>query len=427
MKNSVNKNSRLLIIAACITALLLVSGSAWGISLAELQKKAIENRKVVEKYRANVRKGELDKKISESRFMPSADISYVATKLDEDTLAEESENSVFTGAITYNVFSGFRDKYNVEFADLLKQSKDYELEGVLQDIKYSVALRYLDIFGKQSRLKVAEDEYTLLKKRYKDAENRHSVGLIRKNELLKLKVELDDTQQSMKKAEAEFIKSVNRLEFETDSEVDDNILNFNEFNTVPEIKAFPFYESRMFEKRSEIKALEMVALAKEVGVKTAQSAYYPSVDVSGIYKRFEDGYILGTGDDNEDEIRLQLSVKMNLFDGFSKDNTVRKARWDMKSAGYDLYELRQHLRTDLKNLLLDYDVALKNLKVAESSISQAEENLRITDISFKEGVETAADVLDAIFYLSRAKYNFINARNGLFSDYYGLTRMTDDF
>ncbi len=427
MKMNLNKNSWLVITTACLMAFLLFSGSAWGVSLTELQEKAIESRKVVEKYRVNVRKGELDKKISESRFMPSADVSYIATGLDEDTLTENSENSVFTGAVTYNIFSGFRDKYNVEFADLIKQSKDYELEGVLQDIKYSVALRYLDIFGKQSSLKVAEDEYTLLKKRYEDAENRHSVGLIRKNELLKLNVQMDDAQQNMKKAEAEFIKSVNRLEFETDSEVDATTLNFNEFNIIPEIKAFPFYESRMFEKRSEIKALEIVALAREVSVKTAQSAYYPSVDVSGIYKRFEDGYVLGTGDENEDEIRLQLSVKMNLFDGFGKDNTVRKARWDMKSAEYDLYELRQNLRTDLKNILLDYDVALKNLKVAESSISQAEENLRITDISFKEGVETAADVLDAIFYLSRARYNFINARNGLFSDYYGLTRMTDDF
>ncbi len=72
-------------------------------------------------------------------------------------------------------------------------------------------------------------------------------------------------------------------------------------------------------------------------------------------------------------------------------------------------------------------MALKNLKVAESSISQADENLRITDISFKEGVETAADVLDAIFYLSRAKYNVINARNEVFLYYYRLVRITDDF
>ncbi len=57
---------------------------------------------------------------------------------------------------------------------------------------------------------------------------------------------------------------------------------------------------------------------------------------------------------------------------------------------------------------------------------QAEENFRITDVSFKEGVETTTDVLDAIFYLSRAKYNFINARNKLFLDYYRLLRITDD-
>jgi outer membrane protein TolC len=122
-----------------------------------------------------------------------------------------------------------------------------------------------------------------------------------------------------------------------------------------------------------------------------------------------------------------VNLSLNLFDGFKKDYALEKAKLDTEMARHDLYELKQALSTELKNILLDYDVALKNLKVAKGSISQAEENLRITDVSFKEGVETAADVLDAISYLSRAKYNFINARNELFRDYYGLIRMTGDF
>ena len=423
------KNSRLCdsVIQFTVIFILMFPGTARSESLKALQDMAVANRKVVEKYRLDVRKGENDETIARSAFLPSVDATYTANRLDEDSTSEKQENSSVRGAITYNIFSGFKDEYNVTAAGLLKKAKEYELESIIQDIRYAVALRYLDIFGKKSSLKVAEDEYRLLQKRHEDSKNMYSVGLIKKNDLLKIKVQMDDADQRLKKAEAEFKKSVNRIERETDADVDSGELTFNEFDEIPGVKDFAFYESRMFEKRNEIKAIEAVLQSKEFGVKIADSAYYPSVDISGSYRKFGDNYAVGAGGDSDDEIRVQLNAKINLFDGYKKDSSVAKANLEVETAGRDLYELKKTLSTGLKNVLLDYEVSLKNLKVAESSISQADENLRITDISFKEGVETAADVLDAIYYLSRARYNFINAKNELFTDYYGLVRMTDDF
>jgi len=48
-------------------------------------------------------------------------------------------------------------------------------------------------------------------------------------------------------------------------------------------------------------------------------------------------------------------------------------------------------------------------------------------MSFNQGLATTADVLDAIYYLSRAKYNFIYAGGELFLNYYRLTRISDGF
>lgn len=414
------------IIIPFIAITILFSLPVRGESLLELQDKAAANRKMIEKYRLEVRKGELDKKIVQGRFLPSADLTLTGNQLDESSLMEDKENSVFRAAITYNIFSGFKDRYDLKAAELLENSKDYELESMIQDIRYGVAVRYLEIFGKKSSLTVAEDEYNLLKKRYEDAENRYSVGLIKKNDLLKLKVQLDDAQQNLKKSEAEVTKTINRLEFEIDSDISSSDLSFNEFEEIPEIEDIGFYESRLLERRSEIKLLETLVAVKEFGAESAKSAYYPRADVSGSFKRYEDSYFPGDNE-HDDELRLQVNISLNLFDGFKKGHSLEKAKIDTEIAKHDLYELKQELITELKNLLLDYEVALKNLKVAKGSISQAEENLRITDVSFKEGVETAADVLDAISYLSRAKYNFINARNELFRDYYGLIRMTGDF
>ena len=411
---------------AIIGLMVFVSGSAWGASLAELQDQAVANRKIVEKYRLDLQKGELDEKIIKGRFLPSLDLNYTANQLDEDGAFEQSENSAMTGSVSYNIFSGFKDTYDLKSVELVRQSKDYELGAIVQDIRYAVVASYLNIFGRKNQLTVAEDEYKLLQKRYEDSQDQYQVGLIRKNDVLKIKVELDNAEQQLKTAETELMKSVNQIAYDTNSQVSLSSLVFSEFSQLPKVKDFGFYEARMSERRNEIKTLGMLLAAQENAVKSARAAYYPRVDVSGSYKQYGNNYALGQGDEDENEMRLQLQVNMNLFDGFSKDHVLSKAELDVKRIQHDLRELKQSLGTELKNTLLDYAVSEKNLKVAESSILQAEENFRITDVSFKEGVETTADVLDAIFYLSRAKYNVINARNKLFLDYYRLLRITDD-
>ena len=415
--------------AICAVLLLCLPATrSYAENLADLQEKAVANRQLIEKYRNNIRKAQTDINIGKGYFLPSLDLSYTGNKLDEDGTLEKAENSTFATAVSYNIFAGFRDKYTLQAAEQIKKSQDYELEKIIQDIKYRVAARYVEIFGKKNSLVVAQDELNLLKKRYEDSENRYQVGLIRKNDLLKIKVEMDDTEQRLKRADSELSKSANLLAFEIEAPVDPKAISFEELKRFPKLLSEEEYSAKMFEKRSDIKALEMVIEAYRSKVYVAKSAYYPSADIIGSYKLGSSNYTLGLDNtDSEDEYRLQLNVRMNIFDGFKKNESVKKADVEVRNAQHDLAELKNSLTTELKNTLSDYDVAVKNMKVAEASIVQAEENLRITDASYKEGVDTATGVLDAIFYLSRAKNNFINARNEVFANYYKLTRLTDDF
>jgi outer membrane protein TolC len=65
--------------------------------------------------------------------------------------------------------------------------------------------------------------------------------------------------------------------------------------------------------------------------------------------------------------------------------------------------------------------------VARSGITQAEESLRVVELSFEEGVETATEVLDAILLLSRAKTNYIAAKRTVFLNYYQVLRTIEAF
>lgn len=411
---------------AVIFAILLWEFGAWGATLAELQQKGVSNRQVIEKFRLAIQQQKEVQTARQSFFWPTLDLNYNANLLDESTPLENENNSELEGSISYNLFSGFKDQNNVRASEQLKFAKEFDLQNIIQEIKYRVAIRYLEIYRNKNRLAVARAEVKLLEKQFRDARNRHKVGLIRKNDMLKLKVQLADSLQKMESARTDLSKSVNNLGFETESTIDVDTLDFDEFSGLPTVQEFPHYLSILYENQSKIKALESIISAQSYTAKSAQSAYYPFVDVSANYSKYGDDFVFGLEENGEDEIRLQMDVNLNIFDGFKKQADISVASIEVKRTRKDLHELKLRLKTELENILKDLEVARKNLSVAEGSVSQAEENQRVTDVAFKGGVESATDVLVAVLSLSQAKFNTIDARSQVFLKYYQMLRLIEN-
>jgi len=405
---------------------LLISTICHGEDLAGLQRLALENREIVERYRANLEKSRQDETIAWSAFYPSLDLAYSTNSLDENSLTEHKENSVAYGAVSWNIFAGFRDKYNVQSTALFRKAEEYKLQGIEQDISLRVSLGYLRVYNLLASRQVAEDSYNTLQKIHKDSENRFKVGLIKKNDLLKFKVDLDNALLNLKQAKAEVDKGLELLRRETTDDVGSDDLDFREFEQLPTIVSYEELEEKMLANRSEIQILEEVAAASEMQRKAEQAGYLPRLDLESSYRKYEDDYLSGNGDFTDEEVRTQLVLSVNLFDGFAKGARFDKARLEEKGVRYDLTELQSDLKTTLRNLVLDYKVGLENVAVAESSIEQAEENLRITQLAYQEGVDQEADLLDAISNLSRARYRYVSAKSEVFANYFRITRAVEE-
>jgi outer membrane protein TolC len=127
----------------------------------------------------------------------------------------------------------------------------------------------------------------------------------------------------------------------------------------------------------------------------------------------------------DEELRAQLVMSMNLFQGFTTEARVARAKLETRSVQYELAELKNDLVTDLSNLHIDFEVSLENVEIAKRSIEQAEENLRITQLKYAEGLQRESDLLDAITNLSRAQYNLVVVMRTAFSNNFQLIRMVD--
>lgn len=410
-----------------VLILLFSVSAAYGVDLAGMQKMALNNREVIQQYITRLEQSEKDLTRAKGGYYPAVDIGYTVNSLDEATTDEHEKNSVLSGRISYSLFTGFRDKYNVRSAEKLKAVEGYRLQGIRQDVLLNVALAYLDVYERLANRKVAASAFETLGKVYRDGESRFQVGLIGKNELLKFRVDYDNADITLKAAEADLRKSVNDLSRQVGSSIGFDTLDFKDFAELPSLIDKEDYTKRMLDKRSEIKVLESVIDANRARSDAELSGYYPRVDLVGSYRKYDDDYINGNGDVEEDELRAQLVMSMNLFQGFTTEATVARAKLEVRSAQYELEEVKDRLTTALENLYIDLEVSLANVEVANRSIEQAEENLRITQLKYDEGLQRESDLLDAITSLSRAQYNYVAVIRTVFLNNFQLTRMVDGF
>lgn len=409
------------------TLFILIATSSSAMGLAEMQKIALANRQVIQQYMVNYEQSEKDIALAKSGYYPSVDLSYTVNSLKEETLFEDKENSVAAASISLNVFSGFRDKYNLKSVEFGQQAEEYRLQGIKQDIQLGVALAYLNVYERRANSEVAKAAFQTLEKVYGDGESRYNVGLIGKNELLKFRVDYDNADITLKRADADLRKSVNFLGRQVGTEVTLADLDFTDFSELPADVDEQQYADNMLVNRSEIKVLQAAKNAAAMQVDSLTSGYYPRLDLVGSYSNYDNEFINGSGDVREDELRAKLVMSVNLFQGFATEASVARSKLDVRSLQFELDELISTLNTNLDNLFIDFRVSLENVDVATRSIEQAEENLRITQLKYDEGLQRESDLLDAITSLSRAKYNYVAVIRTVFQNKFQLTRMIDGF
>ena len=301
------------------------------------------------------------------------------------------------------------------------------LQALEQDIQLAIALKYLAVFNQKAMLNVAEDTNKTLKNLYLDSKNRYEVGLLDKNTVLKFKVDYANADLGVKREEANLRKAINELSREANQSIIFEDLTFSEFSQVPGSLDQNAYQITMLSGRSELKALEKLAASAEAMIKARKATYYPHLDFSTSYTDYEDHYLNGQGEYSDDELRAELTMSINLFNGFADEAAISRAKAEIRSINYQRAELENIYKTDLQNLFVDYEISLANVEVAREDIAYAEENLRITEMKYKEGLQRQLDLLDAVANLTRAQSNYVAVMRIVFANYFQIIRMVEEF
>lgn len=293
----------------------------------------------------------------------------------------------------------------------VKQAKAnylYTVEGVQKaynDMRSTVTNGYFDMLQAGNMQDLGRESVEQLADHLKNVEAQYEVGVVAKVDVLRSQVELANAKQTLIQyensyqiAEANLNKIVG-LPLHTQLKLD-NILVYTPYDK--DLEACLNYAS---EHRPELEQAKQNVEAAKGALRVAISGHMPQVTASASQNWNNTNW---PGDENGNW-GVGLNVNWNLFDTGVTNSRIHGAEADLAKAHETYRDTVDAVNLDVRTNYLSLREAEKRIDATHLAVDQADEDYRIAQLRYMNGVGTNTDVLDAQVALTTAKTNYLKA------------------
>ena len=349
-----------------------------------------------------------DAKLYESlgNFLPTVDATLVKN-IDEKVMSIEmppfvpgtdpinveldfTKNYQAALGLTQPIFTGgavwFNYKQNL-YA-LKAEEEKYRKQKLITifDVKKS----YYSVLLTEELIKVANEALSLTTQTYKTTKALYDQGVASKFELLNSEVEMENVKPRL--IAAKNSRKLSELAFKNLLQIEDkNIFLTRELEFIDRKFTLDTLYKIANELRPDLKQMEYQENQMDYIVNLSYSAFSPIVALSANYNYRKDNFNFNFGNwDDYYSVNLVLSIP--IFRGTKRIFKVQQAK-----AGLDQMRLaRKAVVTGSKleierNYLIFYE-SIDKLKTQDHNITRAEENVRIANINYEEGMITSVEM-----------------------------------
>ena len=262
-----------------------------------------------------------------------------------------------------------------------------------------------DYSRQHSLKKVMDETVDQIKAHVEDAKNLEKVGMMTRNDILKIEVQLSNALYQQADAENMVRLAMVSLNNTLGISLSTKIEISSTANLVSsQLEELSKLIDLAVEKRPEIKAADSRIKAGEAGVTLAKSSWYPQISIgANYYYSRPNQRIMPTKDQFDGTWDAGVNVSLNVWDWLTTKHQTDQAEAQLAQAVDGLGMIKDGVTLEVTQNYLNVSQAKKKISIAELSVSQAEENLRVTGDKFKNGLSTSSELIDAETALIGAK------------------------
>jgi len=395
-------------------------------SLEDAVAMALYNNDELKAFESSVSASKSDIGISRSSLLPHISIeeSFVRTdnptgvfsiKLNQQRFTESDFN--LSNLNDPDPVSNFETNFSAEMPILAVQEylkvkaskKEYQAKSEeygwqKEVVAFNVIKSYINVQTSKEFVGVAEkaledakEQLRIANKRYESDIGLYSDTLRASSAVTEMEQQLVSTRKNLMVAKRELgllmglTESIDTYEKETE---------------------IPLYESDYYtensELRKDIKSLELRHESAKTNVKAAEAGFIPKIGLAGNYQLNDKDLPFGS----EGNSWLVAGIlRWELFNGARREYERAKAKHQTTEIGQMISGLKKKVSLQVYESLLTVEESKKNIELAESSLTSAEEGTRLVQERYENSLSPFYDLLDAQVNLDRARANLVARKN----------------
>lgn len=268
---------------------------------------------------------------------------------------------------------------------------------------------------KAREMKAVADKYNaVLTELMKNVESAHRHGLKPQNDVLKVQVKLNESELNIRKAENALRLATMNLCHYIGKPLDTELRLSEE---LPEVRQDLPIQTSDITARPEYDILDkQVAIARQQ-VKLNRSELLPQVGIRGSYDYMNGLKLNDQKLFDEGSFSVLLNVSIPLFHFGERSNKVRAAKAKLEQTRLEQQNLNEQMTLELTQAANNLDEARLESELADRSLQQAEENMRVSKSQYEVGLESLSDHLEAQALWQQAYEQKVDAHFQLYLSY----------
>ena len=299
--------------------------------------------------------------------------------------------------VTQPIYMGGKITAMNQITDLAEQLAREMRESKVEDVIYNVDAAYWQVVSLCAKQKLAQSYVGLVEKLDNDVKAMVGEGVATRANQLAVDVKLNEANVDLTKVDNGVTLSrmllaqlcglpVNTMMTLADEGREDLGLTLAPSN---------FNLDEVYGRRHDVRSLELATKIYDQQVKVARSEMMPKLaavaalhatnpnSYDGFENKFGAGFSIGA------------TLKVPLWHWGGLSNKVKAAQVDADVKRLELDDAKEKIALQISQAAFRYQEAYKTFEATKANLAQADENLRIAGIAFKEGMGTIDEVLAA--------------------------------
>ncbi len=417
----IGKYVRAFLPALLIVSLLAVAAHAEEGMTFDLEAtvlKALKDNPSIESARASALGAEEGRKSARGAFGPKLSTSYSYTykdhkKNNRDNPVYDNDYYTWTTSVTQPIFTGFNLLSTYQKAELTKESAELTKDNTELGLILNVQENFINLLIARENVRSAQATVDRLASQLKVTQAYYDVGLQPRIDVLRAEVQLSDAENSLLQAENTRETQQARLNTLLNLPLDANVQYMGELTYMPTPLDLETSLSVASKDRPDLRIARKAIEIAAKDLKIAQSSFYPQVSGSFNWSKMGDHPDV----DGSDYARTESSewyatgtVSWELFSWGTTYYASQQAKQTIAQLKAAEANTWQEALYEIKSRHLSIAEAAKRIKVAQKTVTSAQEAYRMALARYQAQVGTNNDVLDAQADLSSAEASLTSAQ-----------------